>query len=467
MPRFEVHSHTCYSNLRLLDSTNKPENLIDRAIELGLSGIAITDHEALCSHIKCNQYQKIIAKKYPDFKIALGNEIYLIDSREEIEKYFHFILIAKNSIGYTIIKELSSIAWLNMFVSRGMERVPTLKSDLINLLDKYGRGHLIATSACLGGELSTLAKSLCEAEEPNQAIQYKTKINEFINFCKYCFGDDFYIECAPGCSEDQIMVNKRLAAIAKFYKVKMVIGTDAHFLSKEDRYVHKAYLNSQGGEREVDAFYEFSYLQNEEELYLNLTNSFDKNFIDDLIANSEEIYLKIQRFSLENKQRIPKVAVKNYEKTMSYFGVNNDIADLSLPTLRQLLISDEIQERYWVNECLTALIQKGLFNDEYLLRLETEADIIKHIGGQLEDCLFAYFNTFKHYIDLFWDCDSIVGPGRGSATGFLSNYLLGITQLDPIRWGLPEWRFLNKERAELPSLLLILGSCKKRVLTIA
>ena len=147
MPRFEVHSHTCYSNLRLLDSTNKPENLIDRAISLGLSGIAITDHEALCSHIKCNQYQQKIENDYPDFKIALGNEIYLIESREEIEKYYHFILIAKDDIGYKMLKELSSQAWLNMFVSRGMERVPTLKSELQNAIDKYGKGHLIATSA--------------------------------------------------------------------------------------------------------------------------------------------------------------------------------------------------------------------------------------------------------------------------------------------------------------------------------
>ena len=75
---------------------------------------------------------------------------------------------------------------------------------------------------------------------------------------------------------------------------------------------------------------------------------------------------------------------------------------------------------------------KNLYNNKYLERLEIEADIIKYIGDQLNDCLFAYFNTFKHYIDLFWECGSIVGPGRGSATGFLSNYLLGITQLDPM-----------------------------------
>ena len=124
-------------------------------------------------------------------------------------------------------------------------------------------------------------------------------------------------------------------------------------------------------------------------------------------------------------------------------------------------MSDEIQERYWVNECLTSLQEKNLWNDEYLDRLETEADVIKYIGEKLDDCLFAYFNTFKHYIDLFWECGSIVGPGRGSATGFLSNYLLGITQLDPIRWNLPYWRFLNKERAELPDIDIDLAPSKR------
>ena len=309
--------------------------------------------------------------------------------------------------------------------------------------------------------MSTLTSALCDASDSETEINYKRRIDNFLKFCKDSFQDDFYIECAPGCSEEQIKVNKRLESIAKFYKVKMVIGTDAHFLSKEDRYVHKAYLNSQGGEREVDAFYEFSYLQTEEEIYSNLANSFDKNFIDEMIVNSEEIYLKIQKFSLENKQKIPMVEVKSYPKTLSFFGVNNHIADLPLPTLRALLTSDNEQERYWVNECLNELINKELFIDEYLLRLEKEADIIKFIGERLGQCLYAYFNTFKHYIDLFWECGSIVGPGRGSATGFLSNYLLGITQLDPIRWGLPEWRFLNKERAELPDIDIDLAPSRR------
>ena len=127
----------------------------------------------------------------------------------------------------------------------------------------------------------------------------------------------------------------------------------------------------------------------------------------------------------------------------------------------ELLQSDNIQERYWINECLNALTEKNLSKLEYLDRIEIEADVIKFIGEKLDDCLFAYFNTFKHYIDLFWSCGSTVGPGRGSATGFLSNYLLGITQLDPIRWGLPYWRFLNRERAELPDIDIDLAPSKR------
>ena len=80
--RFEVHSHTEYSNERLIDCINKPKDLIDRAIKIGLNGIAITDHESLSSHIKVNKYAQEIKEKYPNFKVALGNEIYLTDSRE-------------------------------------------------------------------------------------------------------------------------------------------------------------------------------------------------------------------------------------------------------------------------------------------------------------------------------------------------------------------------------------------------
>ena len=151
---FGIHNHTEYSNIRLLDSINRPKDLIKKAIELGLSGIAITDHECLSSHVEVTKIADEIRKTNPDFTVALGNEIYLVDERKSGQKYFHFLLIAKDAIGHKALRELSSTAWYYSYTDRGMERVPTTKEELSTVVKKY-RGHLIATTACMGGELST------------------------------------------------------------------------------------------------------------------------------------------------------------------------------------------------------------------------------------------------------------------------------------------------------------------------
>ena len=455
---FGLHNHTMYSNIRLLDCINRPKDLIDKAIELGLSGIAITDHECLSGHMEVNQYAQKIKEKHPDFKIALGNEIYLVDERVSGIKYYHFILIAKDAIGHKALREMSSIAWYNSYVDRGMERVPITKSELQDIMSRY-RGHVIASTACMGGELSTAAYNMTLAEEVNDLVsaqQFYNQICDFMNFCINTFGEDFYIECAPSTAEDQCKTNRKLHRIAQAYNIPMVVGTDAHYLTKDDRFVHKSYLNSKGGEREVDSFYEFAHLMTYDEVHDLLTKCFDSEIIaEDILSASDKIKEKISEYSLERKQMIPKVEVKFYPPSSAWEW------DF-YPTIRYLLASDNDQERYWANECINKLIEMGLDgNQEYAQRLEIEADIIKFIGEKLDDCLFAYFNTFKHYIDLFWECGSIVGPGRGSATGFLSNYLLGITQLDPIRWKLPYWRFLNKERAELPDIDIDLAPSKR------
>lgn len=454
---FGVHNHTMYSNIRLLDCINRPKDLIDKAIELGLSGIAITDHECLSAHMEVNQYAKKIKETNPDFKIALGNEIYLTDTRDKGQIYYHFLLIAKDIIGYKALKEMSTQAWRNSYIDRKMERVPLLKSEMKEIMAKY-KGHVIATTACIGGELGQeimLAKEAEAVTDYETAAYYNDKIYKFLAFCQDIFEDDFYLECAPSTKDDQILVNQIIHKVSEVFDIKMVVGTDAHYLTKEDRWVHKAYLNSKDGEREVDDFYEFSRLMDSEEVISLLNLSFNDNeFINQILDNTIELQNKIEDFSLEKKQQIPKVIVTNYTKTPAF-----DIP--GHPILNQLLISDNDQERYWVNECISALSDKDLYNETYLNRLETEADVIIDIGNKLDDCLFAYFNTFKHYIDLFWECGSIVGPGRGSSTGFLSNYLLGITQLDPIRWNLPYWRFLNKERAELPDIDIDLAPSKR------
>ena len=454
--RFEVHSHTHYSNLRLLDCINRPKDLINRAIELGLAGIAITDHEALCGHIEINIYQQELLKEHPDFKVALGNEIYLTDTRDMGQRYYHFILIAKNKDGHRALRELSSRAWMNSYWDRGMERVPTLKSDLEEVMKKYP-GTLIATTACLGGELSVNTLNLINAEATGDKNGAEIAHNNIVNFmlwCKEIFKDDFYVECAPGSSREQILVNKRLISIAQAFGLKMVIGSDAHYLKKEDRYVHKAYLNSKGGEREVDEFYEFAYLQTNEEIIENLKKSdFSEDYIMQMFDNSYNIFEKIENYSLAHKQTIPKVSVPDYPK--------KSFDKEHYPILASMFESDDKVNRYWVNKCVDKLEELDLYNDTYLSRLEEEADIKQTISEKLETNMFSYPVTLEHYVNLFWECGSMVGAGRGSSCSGLNHYLLGITQLDPIKWNLPFWRYLNKERVELGDIDLDLCPSKR------
>ena len=461
--RFEPHAHTDYSNLRLLDCINKPKKLIDKAIELGLNGIAITDHESLSGHMEINLYSKELKEKYPDFKVALGNEIYLCPNRESGQKYYHFILIAKNKTGHRALRELSSRAWMNSYFDRGMERTVTTYDDLYEIVHKYPNS-LIASTACLGGELSTSISNMLECEKLKDLDgyeAYKNNIISFVNFGKELFGSDFYIECAPSKSRDQVAVNKELLNIANFFKVPMVIGSDAHYLKQEDRYVHKAYLNSKGGEREVDDFYEYSYLQTEEEVIENLKASYDMEHIVKMFQYSMNIYDKIENYSLEHKQTIPKVEVPDYPKKGFVSGT---LITEEYPVLDSLFNSDDKVERYWANECVNKLIEKNLYNKQYLDRLEEEADIKKTISEKLGTNMFSYPVTLQHYVDLFWDCGSIVGAGRGSSCSGLNHYLLGITQLDPIEWNLPFWRYLNKERVELGDIDLDLCPSKRPII---
>ena len=457
--RMETHAHSMYSNIRLLDSINRPKDLILTAAQLGLKGICLTDHECLCGAIEWLNLEQELKKagEIPaDFKCGVGNEIYLVDERIPKQKYYHFILIAKDTIGFHQLCELSSKSWYNAYHDRGMERVPTLKTELCEIVKK-NPGHVIATTACIAGEAPQTILRLTDAEKQGdtaEAAAARQHLNEFMEFCTDIFGSDFYIEVAPSTNKEQIVYNKRIAGVAKAFGVKMIYGCDAHYLRAEDRYVHKAYLNSKEGEREIDSFYTFSRLMDNEEAWSYLQQSYEQDKFIELCDNSMEIYNKITSYDIFQNPIIPEVPIKNYPK--------REFSHSSAPTLTRLFNSDDIRERYWVNECWNSMVQEGWDSREnYVQRLETEADIIATIGQRLGNCLFQYFNTFQHYIDLFWECGSIVGPGRGSSVCFLSDRLMGITQLDPIEWGLAEWRFLNKERLELPDIDIDLAPSKR------
>lgn len=458
MKRFSTHNHTMYSNIRLLDSTNRPEKLIEYGKEIGLSGLAITDHEALCGAVKFNQLQQ----RDLDFKIGLGNEIYLVDERDMGIRYYHFLLIALDKIGFKQLRKLSSIAWLNSYYDRGMERVPTTKEELASVISQ-DPGHVVATTACIGGELSAsvleMEKARKMGDDRTAALKYQ-QIVRFIELCQRIFKDNFYIECAPSANKEQIIVNQKLAQIASLYNIKMVIGDDSHYLKRTDRYVHEAYLNSKGGEREVATFYEYAYLHNEEELYQDLRPSYVDGQIDKMIENSAEIYDKIEVFDLAHTQTIPMVPIPEVPKAVC----KNENFKETYPVLSELCESDDNYDRYWVKECLNKLNEKGLWRSEYLKELEYEADIKKAVGERLGTNVFAYPITLKYYIDMMWDCGSLVGAGRGSSCTGLNHYLLGVTQLDPLKWDLKFWRYLNKDRIEMPDIDIDLCPSKKKMI---
>ena len=348
---------------------------------------------------------------------------------------------------------------MNSYWDRGMERVPTLKSELAAIVKK-DPGHLIATSACLGGELSSCIVEMEHArkvEDVETEIKKEHQIDSFMEYVDDLFGDDFYIEVAPGASKDQILVNSVLAALAKnrFYK-KLVIGDDAHYLKKEDRYIHKAYLNSKGGERETDAFYEYAYLQSDEDIRINLELSIGM-LIEEMYANSMEMFNKIQIYDLLHTQTIPSVPVWDY----SIRHTGEDFHK-TYPNLAYLYESEDIYDRYWVNECIDKLVEKNLnTKKDYANELEEEARVKRIIGEKLGTNMFKYPITLKYYIDMMWECGSLVGAGRGSSCAALNHYLLGITQLDPIEWNLPFFRYMNEERVELGDIDIDICPSKK------
>lgn len=305
---------------------------------------------------------------------------------------------------------------------------------------------------CLGGELPHLVAKLVDAEKKElseeEIFSIKMEIVTFLKYCVELFGNDFYIEIAAANSKDQKIFNQRIKSIAASQGIKIVIGSDAHYLTANERELHKAYLNSKEGEREVDNFYYFAHMMDNEEAYGYISDIYSEEDFKEFCENSMEIYNKIEGYDIFRNPIIPEVKVIPKECPVSLEWAEK----YTYPVLYNLVISNNVQEKYWASECLNALVNKNLWNGKYLERLEIEAKVIKTVGEKLGDCLFKYFNTFQHFIDLFWECGSIVGPGRGSSVCFLSNYLLGITQLDPVVWNLYYWRFLNEERIELPKL---------------
>ena len=213
-----IHQHSDYSNARgSLYCILKVSETVDLALELGLNGIALTDHDILSGHYKFLSKVKSINKKgleilekdpenlkaqqMANFLPILGNEIYLSreglnsETHEKGERFYHFILLAKDKIGWEQLNELSSRSWNRMYI-RGITRTPTYISDLEEVVGK-NPGHLIATTACLGGYLGQKIINFGHSKDTEERLQLKSDILNFIEKMRSIFYDNFYLEVQP------------------------------------------------------------------------------------------------------------------------------------------------------------------------------------------------------------------------------------------------------------------------------
>ena len=447
-----LHNHTDFSNFRLRDSINTVESLVDYAVELGQELVAITEHDTIASHIRAEKYYNKIKEKNPNFKVILGNEIYLVRNGlnsdnfdKDKDRYFHFILLAKDEIGHEQIREISTRAWMRSYVARRMRRVPTYYQDLIDIIGA-NPGHVIGSTACLGGCLPTQLLRNRDNGAPSIDL-----IKRWILQIQAIFGkEDFYFEMQPSFNKDQIYVNHKLVELSDELGIKYIITNDAHYLKKEDRTIHKAFLNSQQGDREVDDFYATTYLMNTEEIESYMLKEMGEEVLQKAYKTILEIKDKCQDYSLMKPLKIPRLNWKRFELTH-----NKNFYMEKIPYLKKFYESDYSEDRHLacaiINRLEEATEKEELNNketyDEINACLE-DTWISSEVNGSRWS---AYFLNLQNIIDSCWDAGTLVGCGRGSGVGFILLYLLGITQINPLREKsqTKRWRFLNPERVSV------------------
>ena len=443
---------TEYSNLRLLDCINKVEDLIQYAFDLGLSGVCITDHEALSAHVKALKFYKDKCEKderWKNFKLGLGNEIYLcrnglsLETYEKGERYPHFILLAKDKTGHAQLRELSTRAWSHSF-TMFMTRLPTYYKDVEEVIGK-NPGHVIASSACIGGWLGICKNN--GAEKNAEA---------FLKWCVKIFGDDFYLELQPARYAEQIEYNKWLLQLSKEYNIKCIMTTDSHYLKKEDREIHASFLNSKDGDRETADFYQYTYMMSPNEIK-ELTNDYiNEELLQWMFDNTNEINGKIEQYDLFQPQIVPhlsddRVYHPEWKETYKLIGIRD-----KFEYLNKYLHSDSEDDNYLLYLGLTKLADMNLEPDKkerYLERLEQELTECWLVSERLGQPISSYLLMVRNIIQIMWNkAESLVGISRGSAGVMLINYLIGVTQMNPLEQGiyLPHWRFLERNKIELP-----------------
>lgn len=452
---FLIHNHSDYSNLRLRDATLKVEDILEYSLELGLPGIALTDHETLSGHVKIERYINDNYDRFKNFKVGYGNEIYLIDRKEEEKRedneriqYFHFLLLAKNQRGYEFLRKQTTRAWENSYYYKGMQRTPSYYDELKEMIKGY-ENDVIVSSACLGSNLNQLILAYNDDRNDDLKRQIHENIMYFINLVGK---DNFYLELQPAIKHDksnvenkkeQQIVNDMLLTLAKAYGLTPIITTDAHYLNKEQAKAHEIYLKSSNGEREVAAFYETTYMMDRKELL----EYFNEDLLDTLIENTHSIMNKLEPISFKQQTQVPNINIPEYINKDLFKDYVNDYSYIN-----KYRNSKREMDRYYLH-----LIGEGMelhnqeFNETNLSRIDIELEQVWEISKKLDQALSSYFVLTQDVVKTMWEV-SLVGVARGSASCFYTNYLLDIVQINAIKYELPYYRFLNKDRPEIADI---------------
>jgi len=420
-----LHVHSQYS---VMDGLNTPLELMNAAKNLGQTAIAITDHGTLSGH---RDMQK--AAMETGIKPILGIEAYIsatdrFDKRDTSKRddntsiFNHIILLAQNKQGLKNLNKLSEIAW-----TEGYYHKPRIDREI---LAEYKEG-LIILSGCMNGLIS-------KAHERGEINEAKMLAKWF----KTTFGDNFYMEIQP---HNPVELNKFLLELADEVGIRPIVTGDCHFSTKEERALEEAMLIlSTSPKANKDADFEKSrqidnIFERYNYLYPDRKISFEE--LDVYVMSREEIEVQM------HAQGITRTDI--YDNTMEIADSIQEydfLQDLNILPRPKEDPDKTVREICWKAMEDMKLTSSWLGNDTYELRLEEELEVIS------KKDFSPYFLVISDMINWAKSQNIKVGPGRGSAAGSLVCYLLGITEVDPIKYDLLFFRFINEERNDFPDI---------------
>lgn len=335
---------------------------------------------------------------------------------------------------------------MRSYVTQGkMRRVPTYYQDLIDIIGAEP-GHVIGSTACLGGFLDTKLLQWVRSGRPDQLYQ---QIIGWVRSMEGIFGKgNFFLELQPSANDEQECANKELFNLSEITGVPYIITTDTHYLKKADAPIHKAFLNSQDGDREVDSFYATTYLMSTDELE-SYFPYFSKIQLATAYENIEKIKGMCEDFSLLKELKIPSL---DWGETPHYPKEGLLAWSYRIPWLKKFVESDFIGDRIMANLIVDKLEKDTrLQNQESYDALNNNLEMT-WVSSEVNKAHWsAYFLNLRGILDTCWEAGTLVGPGRGSGVGFYLLYILDLIQINPL-WETTNtysWRFLNPDRVSV------------------